>query len=278
MIATYWEGRRPPDYMVLCMTSWLSYVPMSSVVLINSSNINRFLPDCVAVEHLSMYSFAKQSDIVSAHLLREYGGAFVDVDTVFTSEHSANFTSLKPEDQRLRYFGNKETNGVHIGALACNSNTPAISHWADELFSRVPEWSEDRSWSYVGNEIIEPFINSSKGKEFSLCFDVKEQLGTPETSLYEKLPKKPRQLDGRTLYENFWFTQLEDDLAEEIITEIESLNGGLVLLHNSWTPDSYSALTADEISSDRTLLSYFLRKHANFDRFDDVERLMRDGS
>lgn len=275
---TYWEGRKPPAYIILCVTSWLRYYPVSAVRVLNQSNLIAPIGDLVSRSDLKMYSYAKQSDIVSAHYLYKFGGCFLDSDTIFISSKGKRFT--EPDDSRdsFRYFGDESTGGVHIGALTTPPEGTVISEWSKQLLQRVPRWDEDRAWSYVGNQIVEPVIRNDREKRFSECFDVKKELATPEKYFYDLLPDPGDSDDSRHRYTQFWFQDVSAETAVKILDRLEEECGGLVLLHNSWTPPEYAALTANQIWTDTRLLSHALRRYADLERFSEMERLLKYGS
>ncbi len=270
----FWEGRIPPAYMTLCVTSWANYIDINDIVVLNHRNVTDYIGDCVNLSQLQMYSFAKQSDIASAYFLNKFGGIFLDVDTILTSEKSRDFFEIPTNSEVLKYAGNNATGGVHIGILTANPNSKPVLHWSNELLSRVPKWEKDNSWDYVGNSIIEPFLKSPDGMKYQFCYDVTKNKITPENQLTSSAGIATS--DPKERYEQFWFQQ--HDNSDELLSAYTEDNGGIICLHNSWTPDWYADRTLEELKNGKELLSLFLQCFARWDLFDEVERLLKNGS
>ena len=279
MIVSFWEGRRPPAYMVLCMTSWLNLVDSSSILVLNHKNLNNFIGADIILDQFKMFSFAKQSDIASAMFLNRHGGTFLDVDTVLTQKQPAlDFITLRPSSDIFLYMGDEAKDGVHIGALNSPAHGTVVSHWSRQLQEdRVPGWKNDNKWSYVGNDVVERFIKTPEGRARSKCIDVMSNYITPENQLSHLLNLDSSR-GSRHLYEEFWFNDHGDAQSERLISLIDERNMGIVCLHNSWTPSWYSGLTVEQIREDKSLLSRYLQRVAKFQSYSVIERKLQHGS
>lgn len=271
-ICCYWEGKIPPAYLTLCVSTWMKYVDLSKVVILNQLNINRYIGDSVDLNDIRMYSFAKQSDIVSAFYLSKHGGAFIDIDTMMVNEGALDFLRPSENNDVLKLFGNIKTGGIHIGALSSPAGGQVVQHWAEELIKKVPRWEEDNSWAYVGNLIVEPYVKRSENLHLINVIDVNESYVTPEIQGIED-----DSFNSRQKYEEFWFTPLTEN-RKNYIDSLEEVCGGIISLHNSWTPDWYSKLTVNEILETDCSLSYFFRKHANINKISKIEEILKYGS
>lgn len=271
-ICCYWEGTVPPAYLTLCVSTWVKYVDLSKVVILNQSNLNRYIGEAVDINDFRMYSFAKQSDIVSAFYLAKHGGAFIDIDTLMVNEGAHNFLSADSTEDVLRLFGNKKTGGIHIGALSTPAGGNVISYWADELTRRVPHWEDDKSWAYVGNLVIEPYVKRPENGHLIEVIDVNDSYVTPEL---QGVPDS--SLSARQKYEEFWFGAMTEK-RREYVDSLTDICNGTISLHNSWTPDWYTRLSVEEILQTDCALSYFFRKNASLDLLPQIEEILKYGS
>lgn len=273
-VATFWEGRKPPAYMTLCITTWLNYLELSQITVLNHNNVRNYVGHQVSLDDLKMFSFAKQSDIVSATYLNTWGGAFLDVDGIMISDGVYDFLKMQPGDPRLRFFGGART-GIHIGNLVCNANAPAIKQWAEKATVRVEQWAADDSWSYVGNDLINPYAEDPANKHLVERLLIDESYGMPERQLYGMVSD-----DGDknviTRYKKFWFAPHQN--SDDVIEKIETANCGLVSLHNSWTPQDYADMSVEQIMDDDNMLSKFLKRHMVLEKYEEVEDLLTYGS
>lgn len=271
-VCCYWEGSKPPAYLSLCVSSWLDYLDLDDVVIINQSNAHRYIGDFFDIKNLKMYSFAKQSDIVSAAYLTKFGGTFIDIDTIMINERCNNFLENDSSRDVLKLFGNHATGGMHIGALSTPARGRLISYWAEKLLDRVPEWEFDNSWAYVGNQIIEPYAKLSENSEYLEVLDVSDLLVTPELQAIED-----SSLNSRQKYEKFWFSELNSE-NKKFIDQLISDGGGIISLHNSWTPEFYADMSVDQILNDNRCLSYLFSQKADFSKVAEIEELLAYGS
>ena len=129
----YWEGARPPAYLAWCVSSWLNYLDLDDVLFLNQSNIHLYLGDLVDLSFLRRFSFAKQSDIVSAAYLYKYGGIFLDIDSIFVNQGALDFVGQEDGADVFTYFGNSETNGVHIGVIGSPAGGAGVTRGQDGL-------------------------------------------------------------------------------------------------------------------------------------------------
>lgn len=271
-VCCYWEGKAPPAYLSLCVSTWLDYLRLEDVVIINQSNVQRYIGDVLDVQSLKMYSFAKQSDIVSALYLNKFGGTFIDIDTIMMHKGAEGFLSVSSEDDKLKLFGNKKKGGMHIGALTTPAGGKLIDYWAEELIQKVPKWESDNSWAYVGNLIIEPYAKMEENRDYLHVIDVNKNYVTPELQGISGVDKSPREK-----YEEFWFSPMTQD-REEYIDALSYVGGGTVSLHNSWTPGWYAELGVDEILARDCALSHLFRNKAKPEIVSHVEGLLKYGS
>ncbi|WP_363321217.1 glycosyltransferase [Corynebacterium stationis] len=265
----FWEGGRPADYLLLSFTSWLKYVDSSEVLVLNHSNIEECIGDSVTVDQLKKYPFAQQSDIVSAYYLNKYGGCFPDGDTIFTSSTGLDF--LQPRPGKLSAFGRKGSGYIHLGALTCEPGHDVVKHWTDQLDERVPKYDEYDKWNYVGNAILDPYLTSENNISKLEIFDVMDKHLTPEVSL-----KAEAGLSGENrrfrLYRDFWMGF--HDNHESVLDCVQDTGGGIVSLHNSWTPLIFEVLEKDDLAEDGRLLAHALRRWVDQSQFEVAVQLL----
>ncbi len=251
----YWEGQKPPDYLAWCISSWADYVDLDEILFLNHSNVSQHLGDLIELDALRRFSFAKQSDIVSAAFLYKYGGVFLDVDSVLVNKAARVFFDVNDQADVFRFFGNTETLGVHIGVIGSPKAGTIVTAWQNALFERVPNWQNDQSWSYVGNSILDPMINEPANAKFSERLDVLISRATPEL-LYADLAEGT----ARQKYRRFWFDQPK---SEPVLEEIVQAPFGIIYLHNSWTPQTYTKTRLEALQESDSMLSALLRRVGN---------------
>ena len=285
-VAIYWDGYTPPAYLTLCVTTWLSWVNIEDITVLNQTNARYFVGDQIPTKYLKMYSYALQSDAVSAAYLTKFGGTFIDADTIMCSDNCLRFFEIGDADTKdvLRAFGFPPNRGIHIGALTSNPGGTVVAEWTRQLRERLPRWSEEYKWNFLGNAILDPYIRKPEILPHLDIIDAAATLSTPEVQL-ATLPtvagnaseeKKPPAQSRYEKYLQFWYQRSR---SEADFVTIEQESSGIISLHNSWTPPEYRNKSKDDILADSvTPLSRFLRRHAQPECFDEVEELLIYGS
>lgn len=260
-VAIYWEGERPPAYLTLCVTSWLKYIPIENLVILNQSNVEEYLSDYLSAEDLRQLTYAKQSDVVSACYLAKFGGCFIDADTVFTSERCLDF--IQPDAAgKLKLFS------YHIGALSAKPGNPALEHWAREATMLIKNLHIGEIWSSVGNSIIDPFLAKPENKELVERLPVLENVVTPER-MAEFWVNFSEGLSRQEYYREFWFNpQSPKPNFPQLVGEA---GAGIVCLHNSWTPRTVWDMTKEELGASDLPIAKFITAFADPDMFEQVE-------
>lgn len=311
-VALYWDGYIPPAYLTLCVTSWLRWFDIGDITVLNQTNARYLVGDLIPTKYLKMYSYALQSDAVSAAFLTKFGGTFIDADTIMCADRCLSFFQISGIDSGddannptdnighekdvLRAFGFPPNRGIHIGALTSAPGGRVVTEWTRQLRDRLPRWSEEYTWNFLGNAILDPYIRQPELLPHLDIIDAAATLSTPEIQLASLPPatsntageKKPPAQSRYEKYLQFWFhgsatsTDKENaaDAANEAdFTVIEQKSSGIISLHNSWTPPEYRDKSKDAILADsNTPLSTFLRRHALPEHFAEVEELLTYGS
>ena len=189
----------------------------------------------------------------------------MDADTILT--HRID-TLLNREG--CLFIGRQELGRrVNYGAFIV-ANAPGsqfLLSWYSSLLPRICEarryrlnpllrvfcrskWRKIRRWDYCVNAIIDPLCNE-QGERLGYQFVDKDDIGAmPEF----RLRRNPRfaALSAEQLYRKYWFEKPE--------AEVEGGSGGVVLLHNSWTPKSFRDMSEDEFLSCNVRMACLLRQ------------------
>ena len=266
-IFTFWEPRKNiHGYISLCMRTWKIFLPDYEVVVLDWQNLDRYLtPNEIGAVLCKEMTLAMQSDCLRCAILLKYGGIWMDADTILT--HRID-TLLNREG--CLFIGRQELGRrVNYGAFIV-ANAPGsqfLLSWYSSLLPRICEarryrlnpllrvfcrskWRKIRRWDYCVNAIIDPLCNE-QGERLGYQFVDKDDIGAmPEF----RLRRNPRfaALSAAQLYRKYWFEKPE--------AEVEGGSGGVVLLHNSWTPKSFRDMSEDEFLSCNVRMACLLRQ------------------
>ena len=224
MIFTFWEGPMP-EYVKMCMETW-----KFDFTVLTFDTIDKYTE--LDVRRLREgFTLPQISDAVRAHVLRDNGGYWLDADTIMLG------TELPKENI--------------IGDPITRIHSTGVSHWTEEAAQFFIDWSKyqdkvivdsnhSNKWSVLVNMFTDEYV--AKHKEVTIYPIEKCR---PELAL--------TRVDGsKKQYERFYFECLYH------LSDIHDAD--LLVLHNSWTPDYYKALTRKQILADRLTISNILRE------------------
>ena len=265
-IFSFWEPKgNIPGYIRLCMKTWEKFLPDYKVALCDYETLKKYLSaeELSAVE-CRLLSLPQQSDALRCALLYKYGGMWMDTDTIITPAFSNDYFCRG----ECSSIGNKETgflNGAYF--YVSKGGTPFVSEWYTHLlqhmseyrkfikwrpffhiFSR-PRWRIVRQWDFFLNSIIDRLAEKYQEPEF--VFLERKEIRTLPELLY--CPGSP--MDDHPSYIRFWFSE---ENTQEKWDELER-NKGIIMLHNSWTPEKYKQMSEEEFLSENVFLSVYLK-------------------
>ncbi|MDN8598429.1 capsular polysaccharide synthesis protein [Citrobacter sp. S2-9] len=249
-IYTYWVNQNNSDmpvYLKLCMRSWYKAIPGAKICLINQANIMQFLPKTLLTASFFNLPLAMQSDVVSVWVLLSRGGLFLDVDTIMTRNP---FTNNVFNPARLCAFGYEERKQIHLAVMFSQQRKNALLYaWITEVAKKLAKpLPSPLPWDWVGNSIINILLREPSLQESVQILDAGDYGNILELSITEETPFNR--------YMKYYFTPPVCPLEETIL----KVKGGMISLHNSWTPEIYRKATLQEIvkSRDSLMLSHLL--------------------
>lgn len=226
-IFTFWEGTMP-DYIKLCMKTW-----KVSPIILNFQNLNDWTN--LPVDKLKTFTLPQISDAVRAHVLRDHVGSYwLDTDTIFLTD-----TLMKE---------------TVIGNPIYRTHSTGVSHSTEETIDFFKSWAEYQDeviadprhsthWSVLVNMFTDTYVANHKEVtiyDISIC--------RPELYM---IPSG----SSRHKYTEFYFNPKKSYNISDIHKDTDFL-----VLHNSWTPDSYKKLSESKILKSNLTLSNILRE------------------
>ena len=223
-VFTFWEGEMP-EYIKMCLNTWrFSYIQL------NYHNLHHFT-DLQITPELKRFTLPQIADVIRTHILRDQGGYWLDADTIM----------IRNRLPTANMIGNPVRRQTTIGYLyADKPHMDLFTKWAAYQNSVVNNQdSNPNRWSIMGNDFVDKYIKEHK--EISI---MSVENCWPETYMVQE------NIHHQFKYEKFYFEQ------QYCLTDIFPTD--MLMLHNSWTPDWYKKLSADEILSRHCTLSNIL--------------------
>ncbi|POT58665.1 hypothetical protein C3432_12360 [Citrobacter amalonaticus] len=249
-IYTYWvntTNRAMPVYLQLCMQTWIKAIPGVKVSMINHENVHQFVPKALLTRSFYQLPLAMQSDVVSVWVLASRGGFFLDVDTIMTVNP---FSGNAFDASKLYAFGYQEKKQIHLAILLCQQQkNPLLYAWATEIAKKIAQpLPSPLPWDWVGNSIINSLLAAESMADHYQILEAEDYGNILELSVADESPYNR--------YIKFYFTPPTHSLTNTL----KKVKGGMISLHNSWTPEIYRRATLQDIikSRESLMLSHLL--------------------
>ena len=264
-IFTFWEPKNKlPGYLRLGLMTWKKYLINYKIILLDYSNLPRYLDSNILSKiKCKHFSLPIQADAIRVAILQKYGGIWMDPDTIITNPSILNIIK-KLKRFELAMIGDKDNNIVHIGFIYAKKNSKILKKWLNGIIEHIKfskqiiylkkyyqnnaiinSWENVRIWNYLGNGIIDPLLKKAKGRQFLLVDRIK-------INAFPELTFQSKKENHTYLYTKCFFSQGKAQ-------SIANSSKGLILLHNSWTPEKYKKMSEDEFIKQNIILSNLLK-------------------
>ena len=263
-VFTFWEPKEAmPGYVQLCMETWKACLPGSEVVVLDYRTLGDYLtPSEQAAVLWKKMTFAMQSDCIRCAVLKKHGGIWLDADTVLTKPLDARFSQADVTMIARKMNGALVNYGAFINAA--RPETKFLCDWHERLVPRVARAKQSRDsllfgllhrrerrlmrrWDYCVNAIIDPLAAVAAPADYAWVD--KDAVGA---LLEEDLIGTPGVPGPVEAYNRYWF---EPGSPDEVLRR----SAGLVMLHNSFTPERFRGMTAEEFLRTDTRLASLLQ-------------------
>lgn len=260
-IFIFWEPKENiPPYLQLCMKTWEKFLPEYEIVVLDYENLDTWLgKDFYPKTLFEHFSLPIQADAIRCAVLNKYGGIWLDVDTIITSEKVKELFNINSQFILIQ---------KHIGFIIAEKNAKILTYWQKNIFKNLKLaqvfYHENTShlikflikkfyshkfltWDCLGNGIINKKLHT-KNKKIFYKINRDEIYALPEISY-----KKKNNLQN-SLPENYIDFYFHNNHASEVLSQ----NKGIISLHNSWTPTNYKEMSKEEfLQCDNTLAGIF---------------------
>ena len=260
-IFTFWEpADKMPAYIRLCINSWKKFLPGYEIIILNYSNLNQWLSNYYDDILYKEFSLSKQADAIRCAVLRQYGGIWLDADTIILSDEVEKIFNPSAEFSIIN---------VHLAFIAAKPNAKVLKLWERGIKTRLNLYKKFKtsfiyylmrliktpfakrmiSWNFLGNSITDKILKKRNNTELQVI-KAAELKVFPEI-LWQKLNGTKLRKDE--LYRKFYFEQNNYDF-------VKAQKPILILLHNSWTPEIYRQLNEEEFLRENNTISNILKE------------------
>ena len=147
----YWVGK---EYKLISMLRDLIYLHSTNgkgykVNLITDKNINEYIKDIP--KYFYKMCPAHQSDFVRVNVICEYGGIYLDSDTLVLDKLDTLFDLIETKDG---FFIKQNNKNLCNGVFGSKSNTPLMLKWKNEMLKILNENKGDIIWCTIGSNLL----------------------------------------------------------------------------------------------------------------------------
>lgn len=287
-IFCFWEPKGDmPAYLGLCMKTWERNLPGYELVVLDHSNLDRYLPrGTYDTNVLRRLPLAVQKDAVMVAVLAKHGGVFMDVDNIATDD-------LGPILQNLD-TAEVVTFRLHLAFIAARPGAQLLTRWVAVIRERLARLEDGNPgaipWDFTGNgplaQVMTDMVGASRpGRALRRLLRPGRawpgwarrmwlRVGGPISTRSRRLvfpwlyPGDLKMLSRRRYgflaepglwgkpaerYRRHWFAKGAGAAASNPRQRI-------IALHNSWTPEWYKALSERQVLEHDCRLSQTLRQ------------------
>ncbi len=156
-IYLYWVGE---EYKLIKILRNLIYLHSTNgsgykVNLITSANINDYIKN-IPIFFYNMHP-AHQADFVRINVICDYGGIWLDSDTLVLNSLDSLFDFIETKNG----FFIKENNTIlWNGIFGSKPNTPLMITWKTEMMNILDKKQCNISWAEIGNDMLQHIYNT----------------------------------------------------------------------------------------------------------------------
>lgn len=236
-IFTYldFEPEKIPPYLNLCIKTRRKYLPDGyETVILNKKNLAKYLPKNLLPGHRNKCSFPHFFDYLSALVLYENGGIFMDADTIMTDSFCEYLPIFERRDVVL--FGMNKFN-ICPGFIKAEKKSPFIEELIRRyIFKSYLPVQKNSKRNFVINDVMSYF-----DEEDVTVLDCEKTGYYMEKSIYGVFDSY--------LYKQYYFENYSP--LEDFIKTAK----GLTALHNSLTPQKFKTMDEKKFLNQEILLS-----------------------
>ena len=158
-IFLYWVGK---EYKLINILRNLIYLHSTNgkgynVVLITDKNINLYIKNLPI--NFNKLCPAHQADFVRVNVLCEYGGIWMDSDTLVMDSLDSLFYIIENTNG---FFIKENNNHLCNGVLGSKPNTQLIIKWKTEIINKLDNSGYYLQWNAMGSDILENIYKTDK--------------------------------------------------------------------------------------------------------------------
>jgi SAM-dependent methyltransferase len=154
----YWVGK---EYKLISILRNLIYLHSTTgkgynVILITDKNIKDYIKNIP--DYFSKLCPAHQADFVRVSVICDYGGIWLDSDTLVLNSLDSLFDHI---ENKNGFFIKQNNTVLCNGIFGSRANTPLMVEWKTEMIKILDEKQDKIEWSEVGCYLLQNLYNNN---------------------------------------------------------------------------------------------------------------------
>jgi hypothetical protein len=230
-IYLYWVGK---EYKLISILRILMYLHSTNGIgynihLITDKNIDSYVKD--VPKYFSNMLPAHQADFVRVNVICDYGGIWLDSDTIVLNSLDSLFEYIENKDG----FFIKENNSILCnGIFGSKAHTPLMTEWRKQMMNLLNRDSGKITWAAIGCMMLDKMYNKNvelynnykifDGLDNLYPVNWKDCLTEFIDKPYDNYKNIVREYQPLVVLVNSVYKKLEDKTVEEILNGNMPLN------------------------------------------------------
>ena len=210
-IWVYWEdppGSRRPQYLDLTFRTIERHADGMDVRFVDRTSIEKWLPHLRA-DVDSVPSIASKTDYFRALLLLNYGGIWIDIDTIVFQPLTriSDLLETSPMVTCGARFG-----ALQNGFVAARQGAESVQQWVAEMDKRLDERGpEAMRWGDLGSYALLPILDANPGAAFDIPPSMSAPVPWRQWKKFFSRVIDPQSVIGRDPYVIALFNNVMED-------------------------------------------------------------------
>jgi len=155
----YWVGNK---YKLISILRNLIYLHSTNgngynVILITNENINEYIKELP--HYFRKLCPAHQADFVRVNVICDYGGIWLDSDTLVLNSLDDLFTII---ENKKGFFIRENNRILCNGIFGSKKNMPLMIEWRKNMFNKLEEKKGKINWCDIGNNMLQNMYDNNK--------------------------------------------------------------------------------------------------------------------
>jgi hypothetical protein len=227
-IYLYWVGH---NYKLILILRKLIYLHSTNgkgykVNLITDKNIHDYIQNIPS--YFNKLCPAHQADFVRVHVICDYGGIWLDSDTIVLDSLDSLFDLIEHTNG---FFIKEHNNTIWNGIFGSKSNTTLMVEWKQKMMYTLDNKYNNISWCEIGNDILTN-LNSTLYENYTIFNGLDNLYPIPYYNCVREFIESPynnyktilRKYQPLIVLVNAVYKAIEHKSEEEILQEKQPLN------------------------------------------------------